>query len=225
MHTTRRTAITLTLSALLAIGAAVIAARNAAAQAAPKIGFFITSAGPGDGANLGGVAGADKHCQRLAAGVGAGDRTWRAYLSATGDGKQAAVNARDRIGKGPWYNAKGVLAAQNVADLHGEKNKLSKEVSLSEKGEMINGRGDNPNRHDVLTGSQADGTALPGDPAATTCGNWTSNASGSTQVGHHDRQGGGTSPTSWNAAHMSKGCSQANLQGTGGDGLFYCFAQ
>ena len=225
MHTKRRTAITLTLCALLGIGAAMIAARNAAAQAAPNMTFFITSAGPGDGANLGGVGGADKHCQRLAATVGAGDRTWRAYLSTTGDGKQAAVNARDRIGKGPWYNAKGVLAAQSAADLHSDKSKLSKEVSLSEKGEMINGRGDTPNRHDILTGSQADGTALTGDPAATTCGNWTSNGAGSTQVGHHDRQGGGASPTSWNAAHMSKGCSQANLQGTGGDGLFYCFAQ
>ncbi len=225
MHTKRRPAITLTLCALLGIGAAVIAARNAAAQGAPKMTFFITSAGPGDGANLGGVAGADKHCQRLAGTVGAGDRTWRAYLSTTGDGKQAAVNARDRIGKGPWYNAKGVVAAQNVADLHSDMSKLSKEVSLSEKGEMINGRGDTPNRHDILTGSQADGTALTGDPAATTCGNWTSNAAGSAQVGHHDRQGGGANPTSWNAAHMSKGCSQANLQGTGGDGLFYCFAQ
>jgi hypothetical protein len=225
MQTNRRKAVTLTLCSLLAIGAGVLAGRNAAAQGAPKISFFITSAGPGNGANLGGVAGADKHCQTLAAAVGAGDRTWRAYLSTTGDGKQAAVNARDRIGKGPWHNVKGVMAAQNVADLHSDKNKLSKEVSLSEKGEMINGRGDNPNRHDILTGSQADGTALAGDPAATTCGNWTSNGSGSAQVGHHDRQGGGASPTSWNAAHMSKGCSQANLQGTGGDGLFYCFAQ
>jgi hypothetical protein len=224
MHTKRRTAITLTLCALLAIGAGWVAGGDAAAQGAPKMSFFITSKGPGDGANLGGVAGADKHCQTLAAAAGAGDRTWRAYLSTTGDGK-AAVNARDRIGKGPWYNVKGVMAAQNVADLHSDKNKLSKEVSLSEKGEIINGRGDTPNRHDILTGSNADGTALPGDPAATTCGNWTSNGSGSTQVGHHDRQGGGASPTSWNAAHMSKGCSQANLQGTGGDGLFYCFAQ
>jgi hypothetical protein len=220
----RRTAITFTLCVLLGIGAAIAAARNAAAQA-PKISFFITSAGPGNGANLGGLAGADKHCQTLAAAVGAGDRTWRAYLSATSDGKQAAVNARDRIGKGPWYNAKGMLAAQNVADLHSDKNKLSKEVSLSEKGEMINGRGDNPNRHDILTGSQPDGSALTGNPAATTCGNWTSSADGSAQVGHHDRQGGGADPTSWNAAHMSKGCSQPNLQATGGDGLFYCFAQ
>lgn len=225
MKMNRRTAVTITLCALLAIGAAVLASRNAAAQGTSKMTFFITSTGPGNGANLGGLAGADKHCQTLAAAAGAGDRTWRAYLSTTADGKQQAVNARDRIGKGPWYNAKGMLAAQNVADLHSDNNKLSKEVSLSEKGATINGRGDNPNRHDILTGSQADGTALAGQPAATTCGNWTSNGEGSAQVGHHDRQGGGANPTSWNAAHMSKGCSQANLQGTGGDGLFYCFAQ
>ena len=221
----RRTALTFTICAVLSIGAGIAAGRNAAAQAGPKMGFFITSTGAGDGANLGGLAGADKHCQTLAAAAGAGDRTWRAYLSATSDGKQPAVNARDRIGKGPWYNAKGMLAAQNVADLHSDGNKLSKEVSISEKGAMINGRGDNPNRHDILTGSQADGAALTGEPAATTCGNWTSNGAGSAQVGHHDRQGGGAAPTSWNASHMSKGCSQANLQATGGDALIYCFAQ
>jgi hypothetical protein len=221
----RRNVMTFALCVSIGIGAAIGEMRDAAAQATPKMSFFITSAGPGNGANLGGLAGADKHCQTLAAAAGAGDRTWRAYLSATGDGKQAAVNARDRIGKGPWYNAKGMVAAQDVADLHSDKNKLSKEVSLSEKGATINGRGDNPNRHDILTGSQADGTALTGTPAETTCGNWTSSADGSAQVGHHDRQGGGANPTSWNAAHMSKGCSQANLQATGGDGLFYCFAQ
>ena len=221
----RRMAITFTLCALLSIAAGIGAGRNVAAQGAPKMGFFITSAGPGDGANLGGLAGADKHCQTLAAAAGAGDRTWRAYLSVTSDGKQPAVNARDRIGKGPWYNVKGMIAAQNVADLHSDNNKLSKEVSLSEKGQMINGRGDNPNRHDILTGSNADGSAMTGDPAATTCGNWTSNSAGGANVGHHDRQGGGAAPTSWNASHSSKGCSQANLQATGGDGLFYCFAQ
>jgi len=225
MKRNRRAVITITLCVLVVIGAGIAAVRNAAAQATPKMSFFITSTGPGNGANLGGVLGADKHCQTLAAAVGAGDRTWRAYLSTTSDGTQPAASARDRIGKGPWHNAKGVLAAQNVADLHSDKNKLSKEVSLSEKGEMINGRGDNPNRHDILTGSQADGSALTGDAAATTCGNWTSSGDGSAQVGHHDRQGGGANPTSWNAAHMSKGCSQANLQATGGDGLFYCFAQ
>jgi hypothetical protein len=167
----RRTIITFTVCAVLSIVAGIVAGQNAAAQGAAKMGFFITSKGPGDGANLGGLAGADKHCQTLAAAAGAGDRTWRAYLSTVSDGKQAAVNARDRIGKGPWYNVKGVLAAQNVADLHSDGNKLSKEVSLSEKGEMINGRGDSPNRHDILTGSNADGTAMTGEAAATTCGN------------------------------------------------------
>ena len=187
--------------------------------------FFITSKGPGDGANLGGLTGADKHCQNLATAAGAGNRTWRAYLSTTAADGQPTVNARDRIGKGPWYNAKGVRVADNVADLHSDKNKLGKETSRTEKGEMVNGRGDTPNRHDILTGSQLDGTALTGDPIKTTCGNWTSNsADGSTHVGHHDRQGGGTNPTSWNFAHPSNGCGQENLRATGGDGLFYCFA-
>ncbi len=190
-----------------------------------SMSFFITSRGSGDGANLGGLAGADKHCQSLAAAVGAGKRTWHAYLSTTAAGGQPAVNARDRIGKGPWYNAKGVRVAENVADLHSDKNKLGKQTSLTEKGDVVNGRGDNPNRHDILTGSQLDGTASSGDPLKTTCGNWTStSADGSTAVGHHDRQGGGVNPTSWNFAHPSKGCSQENLRATGGDGLFYCFA-
>lgn len=184
--------------------------------------FFITSVGPGDGANLGGLKGADAHCQKLAAAAGGGSRTWRAYLSTSAAGDAAAVNAKDRIGPGPWYNAKGVLIAQNVAELHGE-NKLTKETQLSEKGEVVNGRGDTPNKHDILTGSQLDGTAFA-DGADHTCNNWTSNATGSAQVGHHDRQGGGANPTSWNNAHASKGCSQENLRGTGGDGLFYCFA-
>lgn len=183
--------------------------------------FFITSSGPGDGARLGGLAGADKHCQSLAAAVGAGNRTWRAYLSTAGPG---GVHARDRIGKGPWYNAKGVRVAADVADLHGEKNNLNKENSLTEKGEVVSGRGDKPNRHDILTGSQKDGTVAPGDAASATCGNWTSNAEGSAQLGHHDRVGGGADGSSWNAAHSSKGCSQDNLRATGGDGLFYCFA-
>ena len=190
------------------------------AQSQP-ISFFITSAGPGDGANLGGLKGADAHCQKLAAAAGAGSRTWRAYLSTSGAGA-AATNAKDRIGPGPWHNAKGVLIAQNVAELHGE-NKLTKETQLTEKGEVVNGRGDTPNKHDILTGSQLDGTAFT-DGADHTCNNWTSNAAGSAQVGHHDRQGGGANPTSWNSAHASKGCSQENLRGTGGDGLFYCFA-
>jgi len=185
--------------------------------------FFITSAGPGDGANLGGLEGADRHCQQLAQAAGVGDRTWRAYLSTQASGGQPAVNARDRIGAGPWYNAKGVQVAANVADLHSDNNKLGKENSLTEKGAMVNGRGDTPNMHDITTGSQPEGTAFPGADD-TTCGNWTKNGEGSAQVGHHDRQGGGQNPTSWNAAHGSRGCSQQNLQGTGGNGLFYCFA-
>jgi hypothetical protein len=189
------------------------------------ISFFITSHGPGDGANLGGLAGADKHCQSLAAAVGAGNHTWHAYLSTTASSGQTAVNARDRIGSGPWYNAKGVRVAENVADLHSDNNKLGKQTSLTEKGDVVNGRGDNPNRHDILTGSQLVGNAWTGDPVKTTCGNWAStSADGSASVGHHDRQGGGTNPNSWNFAHPSKGCSQENLRATGGDGLFYCFA-
>ena len=184
--------------------------------------FFITSAGSGDGANLGGLKGADAHCQKLAAAAGQGSRTWRAYLSTSAASGGAAVNAKDRIGPGPWHNSKGALIAQNVAELHGE-NKLTKETQLTEKGEVVNGRGDTPNKHDILTGSQLDGTAFA-DGTDHTCNNWTSNATGSAQVGHHDRQGGGANPTSWNSAHASKGCSQENLRGTGGDGLFYCFA-
>jgi hypothetical protein len=188
-----------------------------------NVSFFITSVGKGDGANLGGLTGADAHCQALAKAAGAGNRTWRAYLSASASGGQAAVNARDRIGPGPWQNAKGVVVAKSVADLHSDSNQLSKENSINEKGAVVNGRGDTPNRHDILTGSQADGTAFPATPDMT-CQNWTSNAAGSAMMGHHDRQGGGAAPTSWNAAHGSKGCSQANLIATGGDGLFYCFA-
>jgi hypothetical protein len=193
------------------------------APEASGMSFFITSTGPGNGANLGGLAGADQHCQRLATAVGAAARTWRAYLSTSAFGDQAAVNARDRIGRGPWYNAHGTLVAQNVADLHGESNRLGKETSLNERGEVVSGRGDTPNRHDILAGSQLDGTAFSGD-ADQTCRNWTSGGEGSAQVGHHDRQGGGANPTSWNSAHASRGCSQENLRGTGGDGLFYCFA-
>jgi hypothetical protein len=185
--------------------------------------FFITSVGPGQGANLGGLEGADRHCQTLAVAAGAGDRTWRAYVSTTAATGQPAVNARDRIGPGPWFNAKGVQVAASVADLHSDANKLSKENSLNEKGEMVNGRGDTPNRHDILTGSQPDGTASAAG-TDTTCGNWTSGGEGSALLGHHDRQGGGANPTSWNSAHASSGCSQENLRATGGDGLFYCFA-
>jgi hypothetical protein len=188
-----------------------------------QLGFFVTSAGSGNGANLGGLAGADRICQARAQAVGAGSRRWRAYLSASARPGTPAVNARDRIGPGPWYNAKRVPVAISVADLHSSGNKLSKETSLTETGAVVGGRGDTPNTHDILTGSEADGTAFAGE-ADRTCGNWTSNGEGSAQVGHHDRQGGGADPTSWNSAHPSRGCSQANLQGSGGNGLFYCFA-
>lgn len=202
----------------------VLAAVSAFAQTdAQKLSFFITSAGPGNGAALGGLAGADQHCQSLAKAAGAGGKTWRAYLSTSASGGQAAVNARDRIGKGPWYNAKGVMVAKDVNDLHSADNNLKKETSISEKGQVLNGRGDTPNEHDILTGSNLDGTAFT-DSADHTCSNWTSSGEGSAQVGHHDRQGGGNNPTSWNSAHGSKGCSQANLVSTGGAGRFYCFA-
>ena len=203
--------------------AAVLALQGGSVLAQNKtpLGFFITSVGSGDGANLGGIAGADAHCQKLAAAVGAGNRTWRAYLSGTENGKP--VNAKDRIGSGPWFNAKGVQIAANVQELHSEAAKTGKEGSLTEKGDVVNGRGDKPNQHDILTGSQLDGTAFT-DGEDHTCNNWTSNNTGSAQVGHHDRQGGGANPTSWNSAHASKGCSQEALVGTGGAGLFYCFA-
>jgi hypothetical protein len=196
-----------------------------------NMSFFVTSVGIGKGADLGGLAGADKHCQDLAAAVGAGGKTWRAYLSTQGTG---AVNAGDRIGKGPWQNAKGVVAAKDLAELHGSNN-LTKQTALSEKGDVINGSGDKPNRHDALTGTQADGTAFPSDKDMT-CKNWTSSTQGTAMVGHIDRAPFGNNPNapSWNASHPSsaprdgsapgEGCGQKALQGTGGDGLFYCFA-
>ncbi len=208
---------TTVLVTLLLVGA------SPAKQQTPRMSFFITSAGPGNGADLGGLAGADRHCQALADAAGFGDRTWRAYLSATAAEGQPAVNARDRIGTGPWYNYQGVRVALNVADLHSDNNMLSKANSLTEKGDVVNGRGDTPNRHDILTGSQLDGTAFPPGEDHT-CGNWTRSGEGSGQLGHHDRQGGGQNPTSWNSAHASRGCSQQNLQSTGGNGLLYCFA-
>lgn len=199
----------------------VLGARPVPQQAAP-LSFFITSVGPGKGADLGGLAGADRHCHTLADAAGAGKLEWRAYLSTLPRDGAPAVHARDRIGRGPWFNAKGVQVAENVTDLHGGSNKLSKENSLTEKGTVVNGRGDQPNMHDVLTGSQLDGTAYTGE-GYTNCGNWTSSGEGSARVGHHDRVGGGEHPTSWNSAHNSRGCSQENLRGTGGNGLFYCF--
>jgi hypothetical protein len=196
-------------------------------QPPPPMTFFITSVGPGDGANLGGLAGADAHCQKLAAAAGAGNRTWRAYLStAAADGKPA-VNARDRIGKGPWHGSTGALVARDLEHLHGDTldlartgNLVTKNNARNEKGQLVNGVGDNPNMHDILTGSQPDGRAYT-DNADHTCKNWTSNGEGIAQVGHHDRNGGGVS---WNSTHASRGCSQANLVATGGAGLFYCFA-
>lgn len=213
-------------TSLIAVTALFLATGSGlfAQNADPKLSFFITSRGSGNGADLGGLAGADKHCQELASAVGAGSKTWRAYLSTQAVNGQKAVNAKDRIGKGPWYNAKGVEVAKNVADLHSASNKLSKENSITEKGEVVNGRGDTPNQHDILTGSQEDGTAFgPGEDK--TCKNWTSHGEGSAEVGHHDRQGGGPKPSSWNGSHGSRGCSQENLVGTGGSGRYYCFAQ
>ena len=184
--------------------------------------FFITSAGSGKGADFGGLAGADKHCQTLAAAAGAGSHTWRAYLSTQGAG---AVNARDRIGKGPWRNAKGVVVANNVAELHGTNN-LGKQTSLTEKGEVVNGSGDTPTRHDILTGSQRDGTAFSGSDDMT-CGNWTKSGEGSAMLGHHDRTGTNPDPVanaSWNTSHKSAGCSDPALAKTGSAGYLYCFA-
>ncbi len=183
--------------------------------------FFITSTGSGKGADFGGLAGADKHCQSLAAAAGAGNRTWRAYLSTQG---AQAVNARDRIGVGPWQNVKGVVVARNLGELHGSNN-LNKETALTEKGATVNGRGDSPNMHDILSGSQPDGTAFAGSDDRT-CGNWTKSGEGHAQVGHHDRIGlrDDDASRSWNSSHPSRGCSDDALRGTGGAGLIYCFA-
>ncbi|MCW9708215.1 hypothetical protein [Fodinibius salsisoli] len=213
-----QTIISLTTIALLwMFGAITACAQEDTSE--NDMSFFITSEGPGNGADLGGLEGADGHCQMLAEEAGAGESTWRAYLSTNAN---KTVHARDRIGAGPWYNAKGVMIAEDIEQLHGDNN-LNKETALTENGEQVNGRGDNPNMHDILTGSQLDGTAFSGDED-TTCRDWTSSGEGSAQVGHHDREGGGENPTSWNSAHGSRGCSQQDLQGTGGNGLYYCFA-
>jgi hypothetical protein len=212
----------------LAAASLISLASPAQAQSADT-SFFLTSTGIGNGGNLGGLAGADNYCQTLAQAAGAGTKTWRAYLSVQPADGKPAVNARDRVGKGPWQNAKGVVVAKDVADLHGGANNLTKQTALSEKGDVINGRGDTPNRHDVLTGSQADGTAFAaGDDR--TCKNWTSSTQGAAMVGHSDRIGlrDDDASKSWNSSHPSRGpdggCSQADLKSTGGDGLFYCFA-
>jgi hypothetical protein len=205
--------------AALALGAAAVQAQEAA-----EMSFFVTSTGPGKGADLGGLAGADAYCQSLAAAVGAGNRTWHAYLSASASGGAAAVNARDRIGRGPWRNIDGAIIARDVEELHGSNN-LTKQTALTEKGEPVNGRGDTPNMHDILTGTQPDGRAYDGDKDMT-CGNWTSSTEGIAQVGHHDRQGlrDDDASRSWNSSHPSRNCTQDGLRATGGNGLFYCFA-
>jgi hypothetical protein len=189
-----------------------------------SMSFFVTSAGSGKGADLGGLAGADQICQARASAVGAGSRTWRAYLSTAAAGGQPAVNARDRIGTGPWYNAKSVLIAKSLDDLHGA-NGLTKQTVLTEKGDLVNGRGDTPNMHDILTGTAADGRLASGDKDMT-CGNWTSSGDGAAMVGHSDRLGlrDDEPSRSWNASHPTRGCGQEALRGTGGNGLFYCFA-
>lgn len=206
----------LLMSAMLALSIPALASGQ-------SMSFFVTSAGPGDGAKLGGLAGADAWCKQLADASGTTGKTWRAYLSATAAAGQPAISARDRIGSGPWYNSRGVMVARSAADLHSDAANLTKETILTEKGMMVNGRGDTPNQHDILTGSRMDGT-VSSDTTDTTCSNWTSNGTGAAWVGHHDRQGGGANPTSWNSAHLSRGCSQENLVGTGGNGYFYCFA-
>jgi hypothetical protein len=215
MRTTTGTA--LALAALAAVCAAAAHAQPA------NMTFFVTSTGSGKGADYGGLSGADRHCQTLAAAAGAGARTWHAYLSTNG---AQAVNARDRIGTGPWQNAKGVVIAKDVADLHSANNNLDKQTAITEKGEVVNGRGDTPNKHDILTGSRPDGTAFPGSED-TTCGNYTkSGPDGSVFLGHHDRNG--TAPDdsakSWNSSHASKGCNDDGLKSTGSAGLLYCFA-
>ena len=185
--------------------------------------FFVTSRGTGRGGDVGGLAGADAHCQMLAQAEGSGDHTWRAYLSTSASEGQPAVNARDRIGKGPWYNSEGELVAASLEELHSDQVRINKEFALTERLDQVNGVGDTPNQHDILTGSRPDGTAFPAAEDLT-CRNWTSGDEGRAQVGHHDRRGLQERVNSWNSAHASRGCSQSALEATGGAGLFYCFA-
>lgn len=205
---------------LCILTAGFIALVGAEASLAQGMSFFITSVGSGNGGDLGGLEGADAHCQNLAESAGAGDRTWRAYLGTQEEGRRG-IDARSRIGTGPWYNAAGILIATNLDDLH-LNNNLIRNTSLDENGDRVNGRGDSPNRHDTLTGAMADGTAFFAGQPDRTCSNWTSSDEGQAMVGHFDRQGGGN--TSWNAAHPSRSCSQSDLEATGGDGLYMCFA-
>jgi hypothetical protein len=222
MNTTMRSSV-LASAALLAL----LLSGTAQAQQAANMSFFVTSAGPGKGGDLGGLAGADAHCQMLATAAGAGGKTWHAYLSTSTNpaNPSATVHARDRIGRGPWQNAKGVVIGTSVEDLHSDANKITKETGLTEKGGIVNGVGDTPNMHDMLTGSGMDGRALPGN-VNLTCNNWASGQYGSAIVGHVDRKGNADTifQHSWNSSHMSRGCTQPDLIATGGNGLFYCFA-
>jgi hypothetical protein len=226
---TRIKSVVVVYAFLILLGSSFVLAQQPAQQPPQQpMTFFVTSAGSGDGAKLGGLAGADQICQTRAQAAGAGNHTWHAYLSTQASGGQPAVNARDRIGAGPWYNAKGARIAKDVGDLHGDTldqarlgSNLGKQTALTEKGALNNGVGDTPNTHDILTGSQPDGRAFA-DGMDHTCSNWTSDSTGTAQLGHSDRNGGGNN--SWNSAHPSRGCSQDNLVSTGGAGLLYCFA-
>lgn len=209
------------LEMLIVIAVVVLFNVMTAYSADNSMSFFVTSVGSGKGGDLGGLEGADAHCQSLATAVGVGTRQWRAYLSTEEDGKRG-ISARERIGKGPWYNAKGVLIAENLTELHLYNKTITKETALDEKGGLVNGRGDKPLLHDILTGTMDDGTAYFPDDKDHTCNNWTSSDAGSAQVGHHDRHGGGN--LSWTSAHATRGCSMEALAKTGGSGLFYCFA-
>ena len=220
---------TLASATLMSLGVIGTVQAQPAPPQAPNMTFFVVSAGPGKGADLGGLEGADRHCQTLAQAAGAGGKTWRAYLSTQAAGGAEAVNARDRIGRGPWQNFKKEVVAQNVDDLHGANNKLGMTVSLTERGTMVAGVGYTPNYHDALTGSQMDGRAFAAGEDRT-CRNWTTSTQGAAMVGHIDRKGlrDDAASKSWNSSHPSRGpeggCSQSDLRGTGGNGLFYCFA-
>jgi hypothetical protein len=228
MNTTPRLT-TFAVAAVVCLGLGTAAKAQQPPPQSPNMTFFVTSNGPGKGADLGGLEGADRHCQTLAQGAGAGGKTWRAYLSTQATDGAQAVNARDRIGHGPWQNFKGEAVAQNVDDLHSDTNKLGMQMSLTERGTMVASMGYTPNYHDVLTGSQMDGRAFPPGEDRT-CRNWTSSTQGAAMVGHIDRRGlrDDAASKSWNSSHPSRGpeggCSQNDLRGTGGNGLFYCFA-
>ncbi|KGH30440.1 MULTISPECIES: hypothetical protein [Comamonas] len=218
----------LSASTALAAAALIVGCGAMGPSGGNPMSFFITSTNPGKGGDLGGLAGADRYCQSLAASVGAGNKTWRAYLSNAALNGQPAINARDRIGNGPWPNAKGVVIATSVADLHSANAKVGKDTSLTEKGEVVSGFGDEVNRHDILTGSRPDGTlAVPEPGKDTTCGNWTKSDGGSAIVGHHDHKGTNPDPVanaSWNSSHGTRGCSVDQLKQSGSAGLMYCFA-